>query len=392
MAPSGHEVRQGETLYSISRSTGIPVNQLIDLNPEVGRNPNMIKPGMALNLRKANVASAAPMASLSSALLAAPSRPAFHTSDFPSTKGPAHLLARHVQPPLMELEKVPMAACVRKPPLAEWVHHDGGAMMSLSLSMTGIRTSVRCTTSYDHSPPSPTQSSAGQKLRPPVKKPAPAERVDAKPHPMPANNEDLTSAMGAALKLEDQPKPDQQPTPRAAPPAPKRTIHTVCKGETLHAIARRYGVPVESLVALNNLTEKSLLMAGSKLVVQDFSSPLETKKYWVSSEFGPRWGRNHDGIDLAANQGTPIYAAQDGTVEYADWQGGYGKLLTLSHGGGYQTRYGHCHELVGKRGQKVKAGEMIGTVGNTGHSTGPHLHFEIRKDGKAINPKKMVQL
>mmetsp|Transcript_1873 Transcript_1873/g.3213 ORF Transcript_1873/g.3213 Transcript_1873/m.3213 type:complete len:139 (+) Transcript_1873:935-1351(+) len=133
-----------------------------------------------------------------------------------------------------------------------------------------------------------------------------------------------------------------------------------------------------------------LVSLRSMLTVQDFSCPLEPKQYWVSSEFGPRWGRNHEGVDMAANQGTPIFAAQDGVIEYADWQGGYGKLLTLSHGGGYQTRYGHCHELVGKRGQKVKAGDMIGTVGNTGQSTGPHLHFEVRKNGKALNPRQLI--
>mmetsp|Transcript_40021 Transcript_40021/g.55621 ORF Transcript_40021/g.55621 Transcript_40021/m.55621 type:complete len:405 (-) Transcript_40021:154-1368(-) len=107
---------------------------------------------------------------------------------------------------------------------------------------------------------------------------------------------------------------------------------------------------------------------------------------FVSSGFGWRWGRLHEGIDLAAETGAPIFSALDGTVHYADWSGGYGKLLCISHGAGFSSRYAHCDELEKKVGQNVRAGERIGTVGATGRVTGPHLHFEIRLNGVAQDP------
>eukprot|EP00959_Pyramimonas_sp_CCMP1952_P331275 6936915-Pyramimonas_sp.AAC.1 len=110
------------------------------------------------------------------------------------------------------------------------------------------------------------------------------------------------------------------------------------------------------------------------------------KQGYISSGYGPRWESFHHGIDLAANLGVPIVAAEDGVVKFAKSNGGYGNLLTIQHMGGYTTRYGHCDKLLKKVGQRVHSGEVIATVGNTGHSTGPHLHFEVRHNGKAVDP------
>ena len=96
--------------------------------------------------------------------------------------------------------------------------------------------------------------------------------------------------------------------------------------------------------------------------------------------------RAHSGIDLAASYGSPIVATSDGVVGTANWSGGYGLLVALDHGGGLQTRYGHMSRLNVVQGQQVRKGDVIGYVGSTGMSTGPHLHYEIRINGQAINP------
>ncbi len=107
----------------------------------------------------------------------------------------------------------------------------------------------------------------------------------------------------------------------------------------------------------------------------------------LTSGFGPRWGRMHRGIDLAAPTGTPIYAAQSGTVLSAGWNsGGYGNAVIVDHGGGFATLYAHQSRIVASSGQSVDRGELIGYVGSTGNSTGPHLHFETRVNGVAYNP------
>jgi murein DD-endopeptidase MepM/ murein hydrolase activator NlpD len=106
----------------------------------------------------------------------------------------------------------------------------------------------------------------------------------------------------------------------------------------------------------------------------------------ITSPFGWRWGRMHEGIDLGAAYGTPIGAAAPGTVIYAGWLGGYGNLTVIDHGGGLSTAYGHQTHIGVSVGQHVEEGEMIGNIGSTGHSTGPHLHFEVRVNGQAVDP------
>ena len=110
----------------------------------------------------------------------------------------------------------------------------------------------------------------------------------------------------------------------------------------------------------------------------------------VSSPFGWRWGRPHQGIDLAAPLGTPIVAAEDGKVVFSGWQAGYGNFIVVDHGHGYQTHYAHCSKLIAQVGQRVTQGQVIAKVGNTGHSTGPHLHFEVVANGIHRNPASFL--
>ena len=116
----------------------------------------------------------------------------------------------------------------------------------------------------------------------------------------------------------------------------------------------------------------------------------------VTSNFGwrlhPIYGewRFHAGVDIGADYDTPIYAAGDGVIISAEWLGGYGNAIMIDHGGGVVTLYGHCAGLAVSYGQHVSKGQLVGYVGSTGNSTGPHLHFEVRQDGVAVDPCAFV--
>ena len=124
-------------------------------------------------------------------------------------------------------------------------------------------------------------------------------------------------------------------------------------------------------------------------------TPLDSLR--MTSSFGLRWHpvtggrRQHEGVDLASPVGTPIHATADGTVAKADWFGGYGLFVQLEHGGALQTRYGHMSRLNVASGQHVHKGDIIGYVGSTGRSTGPHLHYEVRVNGSPVNPIPYMQ-
>lgn len=106
----------------------------------------------------------------------------------------------------------------------------------------------------------------------------------------------------------------------------------------------------------------------------------------VTSQYGRRWGRLHAGVDIAAGMGAPIYATAAGTVKSAGSESGYGRAVRIVHGDGTVTVYAHMSRLLVSAGQRVAAGEQIGKEGNTGRSTGPHLHFEVRVNGTPVNP------
>ena len=110
----------------------------------------------------------------------------------------------------------------------------------------------------------------------------------------------------------------------------------------------------------------------------------------VSSPYGFRWGRPHQGIDLAAPVGTPIQASEKGRVVYSGWKQGYGNFVAVDHGHGMETHYAHCSKVLVHVGQEVRKGQMIAKVGNTGNSTGPHLHFEVVANGIHRNPIKFL--
>ena len=121
------------------------------------------------------------------------------------------------------------------------------------------------------------------------------------------------------------------------------------------------------------------------------TSPAEAGLIWpvagpITSPFGMRWGKLHQGIDIGVPMGTPIHAAASGQVIYAGWMTGYGNLTVIDHGGGIATAYAHQSKLEVSVGDEVTQGQEIGLVGSTGHSTGPHLHFEVRVNGVPVDP------
>lgn len=139
--------------------------------------------------------------------------------------------------------------------------------------------------------------------------------------------------------------------------------------------------PVNSVVHVGTKPSPKGTATGS------FTNPVSGN---LSSYYGARWGRTHKGIDVTAPAGTPIYAADGGTVIYSGWMSGYGNLIQIDHGNGYVTYYAHCTELYVPVGTKVAQGDLIAAVGSTGNSTGNHLHFEVRNNGAVCNPLEYV--
>ena len=149
---------------------------------------------------------------------------------------------------------------------------------------------------------------------------------------------------------------------------------------------------MEELQAQSNALAAKIRSAQSSAVVPAPTGAASSAGFiWpvhgiLTSNFGWRWGRMHEGIDLAVGNGTPVVAAKGGVVIVAGWMGGYGNLVVVDHGGGVSSAYAHNTSVTVGVGQSVSQGQLIAYSGNTGHSTGPHLHFEIRINGAAVDP------
>ena len=202
-------------------------------------------------------------------------------------------------------------------------------------------------------------------------------------------------------------------TAASTPPSrgvPRPVTVVVGEGETLWEIAQVHGLSVDAIVEANELRSGDLVQSGQRLVIpgraidiprrvtdvrrgavvsiaQSFIWPARGA---LSSRFGWRWQRHHNGIDIAAPYGTQIYAAKAGRVTFSGWYYGYGRAVIIDHGDGVSTVYGHASKLLVRVGDMVGAGQPIALVGSTGIATGPHLHFEIRVNGRPLNPLKYL--
>ena len=184
---------------------------------------------------------------------------------------------------------------------------------------------------------------------------------------------------------------------RASGQDPERIMSAIRQGYAgyggpLTSMSTRGLAPTENearaIAIIKELDELNLYrIAVEKL---PYSHPVRSAHRFTSG-FGRRWGRMHYGSDFAAPHGTPIYATADGVITKAGWATGYGRLIKIKHDFGLETRYAHLSKIRVKVGQKVSRGDRIGDMGNTGRSTGTHLHYEIRVNGNAVNPMKYLK-
>lgn len=203
------------------------------------------------------------------------------------------------------------------------------------------------------------------------------------------------------------------PTPPSRPAS--NVFHVVKPGENLFRIGKAYDVPYEELAKANRLKDASQIYVGQRILIPganrqlpvDTIAPVEAEPgsrlappfaevnserlLWpvsgtINSNYGPRGSSFHDGIDIAAPEGTAILAIERGEVIYSDQLRGYGNIVILRHQGGIVSVYAHNQVNLAREGQQVGKGEVIAKVGSTGRVTGPHLHLEIRKNNTAQDP------
>ena len=206
-------------------------------------------------------------------------------------------------------------------------------------------------------------------------------------------------------------------TPGPPLPAGKHgqgVYHIVRSGETMFRIGKAYDVPFEEIARLNGIKNPGQIRVGQSIFIPGANrqlpvttiTPAETLRAapssantkesdpsllmpvsgTINSGFGPRGASFHDGIDIAAPEGTPIRAVEQGEVLYSDQLRGYGNIVIIRHQGGLATVYAHNQANLVREGQQVARGEVIAKVGSTGRVTGPHLHFEIRRNNTAQDP------
>ncbi len=184
-------------------------------------------------------------------------------------------------------------------------------------------------------------------------------------------------------------------------------VHKVARGENLSAISTRYKVPVVTILDANDLASETLAVGmtlfipGARLSQSEMNRALGKLVIWpvrgrLSSYYGYRTSpfsgarQFHNGLDIVADYGTGVKAAMEGSVADTGYNTVYGNYVILSHPGGYQTMYGHMSKVNVRKGASLKQGAIIGAVGNSGISTGSHLHFSLFKGGSAINPLKLL--
>lgn len=168
------------------------------------------------------------------------------------------------------------------------------------------------------------------------------------------------------------------------------------KKEILAEVEKHNGIEVNRTELEAKVIEEprtQIVLVGTKnppplIGTGSFNNPTRGR---LTSKYGMRWGRMHTGIDIAASTGTPIRASDGGVVTYTGWKGNYGLTVIVDHGKNRSTLYAHCSKVLVKKGQKVFQGQKIAEVGNTGRSTGPHVHFEVLINGKTQNPLNYVK-
>lgn len=262
-----------------------------------------------------------------------------------------------------------------------------------------------------------------------------AQSKPPKPHaaPLPKSSSTQKTAITSTT-----PAPSRSAAvPKPAAPKPAACAHTVRSGESLSRIAARYHVTRAAVIRANNLANPGALRIGQPLTMPGCRPAAETgpaaaraaepvadgvvvKRVgplriltqlvlttpdfqeqriplgWpvegpVISTFGQRARGWHAGIDISAQMGSQVYAAAPGTVVYSGWIRAYGQVVKIEHSNGFITLYAHNLQNLVEAGDEVEAGQVIATVGRSGHATAPHVHFEVRRDGRAYNPLHLLE-
>ena len=188
-------------------------------------------------------------------------------------------------------------------------------------------------------------------------------------------------------------------------------LYTIKQNENIEEVASKYDIQLNRILAFNKIDEMSdieigddIFLPGAKYTLDEriekfgqmFSLPVTVTR--ISSLFGYRVHpitkarTKHTGVDIPGSLNTPVYAARKGKVIFAGYSGGYGNLVIVRHDKGYTTYYGHLNKITTKIGANVGVGVMIGRMGSTGNSTGSHLHFEVRRNGEALNPIDFIPI
>lgn len=196
-------------------------------------------------------------------------------------------------------------------------------------------------------------------------------------------------------------------------PNQKGVFHKVEKGQTISKISSLYKVDAEKILEVNSISRPKSLTSGTEIFIPGAKLLPSTQQYllgsdigfiqpisggWFSSGYGYRRDpftneiRFHTGVDIAAYSGASIRASKSGKVTFSGWQKGYGNIIVIKHSDGYWTKYAHNLKNLVSQGDYVRQGQVIGLVGSTGRSIGSHLHFEICKNGHAVNPASFISL
>jgi LysM repeat protein/biotin carboxyl carrier protein len=262
---------------------------------------------------------------------------------------------------------------------------------------------------------------------------AQTKAIDSAPTPAKSPTREATSSRSTTTRISTPSRPGSK-AKAAETSAP--CTHTVRSGESVGSIAARYRVTRAAVVGANHLDNPHALRTGQRLAIPGCRPPASTAKddgptvlssagsvlkrvgplrvltelvlvqpdfqderiplAWpvegpVISTFGRRARGWHAGIDITAEMGSQILAAAPGTVVYSGWIRAYGQIVKIQHSNGFITLYAHNQKNLVEEGEEVEAGQVIAVVGRSGHSSGPHLHFEVRRHGKAYNPLHLLE-
>lgn len=368
-----HKVRKGDTLYSLSKRYGVTVEQLKKYNNLKGNN---LAVGQRLKVK--------------------PIEP--KPKPKPAVEKPASQASK---PPVTPVE-IPSAqqtsgGVVSRDNLPESFYHEVKPKENLYRIALNANIPLADLLKFNDFPDDKVVIKPGQKLI--IKDPTGIQPV----------------AVVSPQNVEVQPEPEvNEEVVEESDSVAIEKVYIVQRKDTLFKIAKENNMTVEQLKKLNNLTSNSLHVGQKIYIVAprgkasseqppqivsevDLKSKSKIRKDLVMpvdgraiSEYGIRNGRPHKGIDLAASNGMPIYAVLDGTVVYAGLQGSYGNVVVIEHPDYVMTVYGHNEKNLVAVGDVVKQGQVIATIGSTGNATCPHVHFEYRIKGKAINPRRVL--